>query len=128
MGTSLKSLGLVLGSTVDKPIKNKFRTLKKLQPVMPIPNEIRTHEKKSGSQCQQPVGGGSYTWISFGSPHKPIYAFHTLHDHEKGFIFSSGSGFKNKTLSKLSYNDNIIRKRKVKGKRPSEILLPKIID
>jgi len=46
----------------------------------------------TSSRCHQPRGGGSYTCISFGSPHKPIFAFHTIHD-KNGFNIGAGSGF-----------------------------------
>jgi len=44
------------------------------------------------SQCQHPRGGGSYTCISFGVPHDPIFAFHTVQGDD-GFFFGTGSGF-----------------------------------
>jgi len=50
----------------------------------PIPPPATIHQETS--HCQQLVGGGSYTCISFGSPHKPIYAYHTRYDRDGVFI------------------------------------------
>ena len=44
------------------------------------------------SRCLHPKGSGSYTCLSFGAPHKPIFAFHTVQD-EDGVVFGTGSGF-----------------------------------
>lgn len=66
------------------------------------------------SQCQQLVGGGSYTCISFGSPRQPIYAYHTRYDRDGVFIGHvsgfplEGSGFgkrKRRRLSKSLQSD-----------------------
>ena len=56
-----------------------------------------------------PTGGGSYTCISFGAPHTPLFAYHTLQvsqsrilppspsscfqDVPHGFVIGAGSGF-----------------------------------
>ena len=44
------------------------------------------------TQCLHPKGSGSYTCLSFGAPHKPIFAFHTVQDQD-GFFFGTGAGF-----------------------------------
>ena len=62
---------------------------------------------QSDSQCQHPKGGGSYTCISFGAPHKPIFAFHTVQDQD-GFFFGSGSGFDKERKELESGEDNSI--------------------
>ena len=57
------------------------------------------------SQCQPLEGGGSYTCISFGAPHKPIFAFHTVQDQD-GFFFGSGSGFDKENAQLLAGQEN----------------------
>ena len=45
------------------------------------------------SKCTHPVGGGSYTCISFGEPKAPIFAFHTVQDSQNRVFVGTGSGF-----------------------------------
>jgi len=65
---------------------------------IPFPLVAVQDNQQPDTKCQHPVGGGSYTCISFGHPHQPIFAFHTLHDKENGFVFGTGSGFQNETV------------------------------
>ena len=46
----------------------------------------------STPECEYPVGGGSYTCISFGSPKSPIFAYHTIWGTH-GVILGTGRGF-----------------------------------
>jgi len=65
-------------------------------PVIPQQNAVLSipvaKKSQDTSQCQHPRGGGSYTCISFGVPHDPIFAFHTVQGDD-GFFFGTGSGF-----------------------------------
>ena len=86
------------------------------RPRVVIPR-IPVGQAQGDSQCQHPKGGGSYTCISFGAPHKPIFAFHTVQDQD-GFFFGSGSGFDQENKNLLASPDNTIdsvrRARKVR--------------
>ena len=91
--------------------------------------------QQGDSQCQHPKGGGSYTCISFGAPHQPIFAFHTVQDQD-GFFFGSGSGFDKENgqrlLSQGSNNINSIetvrRARKVRVQKQFLAKLNKLRD
>jgi len=61
-------------------------------PRLPAPSSLPIPVSGDDSRCLHPKGSGSYTCLSFGAPHKPIFAFHTVQD-EDGVVFGTGSGF-----------------------------------
>ena len=70
------------------------------------------------SKCTHPVGGGSYTCISFGEPKAPIFAFHTVQDSNNRVFVGTGSGFEEGFEEELRANsinsvETIRRKRKL---------------
>ena len=70
------------------------------------------------SKCTHPVGGGSYTCISFGEPKAPIFAFHTVQDSNNRVFVGTGSGFEEGfeeelRASSLNSVETIRRKRKL---------------
>ena len=56
------------------------------------PLHIPSKGSWSVPQCEYPIGGGSYTCISFGSPQAPIFSYHTIWGTH-GVILGAGSGF-----------------------------------
>ena len=81
------------------------------------------------------MGGGSYTCISFGAPHKPIFAFHTVQDQD-GFFFGSGSGFDKETgevravsnINSINSIESVRRARKVRVQKQFLAKLNKLRD
>jgi len=80
------------------------------------------------TKCTHPVGGGSYTCISFGEPKSPIFAFHTVQDSNNGVIFGTNSGFEGFEDEVVSSNslDTIRNKRKLKKAIMDKKVLEKI--
>ena len=83
--------------------------------VAQAPSSLPIPVSGDDSRCLHPKGSGSYTCLSFGAPHKPIFAFHTVQD-EDGVVFGTGSGFpdQDRILSEAETGVNGVRKiRKV---------------
>merc|ERR1712106_849210 len=90
-GLSVINLGISRPVFAQPPTTSQLRV-----PVVPQQNAILSipvaTKSQQTSQCQHPKGGGSYPCISFGVPHNPIFAFHTVQGDD-GFFFGTGSGF-----------------------------------
>ena len=67
----------------------------------------------SKSRCTHPVGGGSYTCISFGDRKAPIFAFHTVQDSQNRVTVGTGSGFQEDDDLSGNSVETIRRKRKL---------------
>jgi len=105
-GTISKQIQNFAQPSILSPIRSK--ALVNGNTFLSIPVESKSQKT---TQCQHPVGGGSYTCISFGAPHKPIFAFHTVQG-EDGFFFGTGSGFPEHTI--INGPSTVRRRRKVK--------------
>ena len=93
----------------------------------------------------RPTGGGSYTCISFGAPHTPLFAYHTLQvsqsrilppspssyfqDVPHGFVIGAGSGFTGEEHPTTIFSgaDSLRFKRRIDPGDIPTLLIPQLL-